>query len=69
MKTIKRILLLCLVVVIVTTIIQIKGGYDKYKQALVNRPLVEVLGELQKNDNYTQYKDVSKMLLESTSFC
>ena len=48
---------------------QIKGGYDKYKQALVNRPLVEVLGELQKNDNYTQYKDVSKMLLESISFC
>lgn len=62
-------MLLCLVVIIVATIMQIKGGYDKYKQALVNRPLVEVLGELQKNDNYTQYKDVSKMLLESTSFC
>lgn len=65
MKTIKRILLLCLVVIIVTTIIQIKGGYDKYKQVLVDRPLVEVLDELKEIDNYTEYEDVPEIYYQA----
>ena len=34
MKTIKRILLLCLIVLVVVAGVQIRGGYDKYKDAL-----------------------------------
>ena len=61
MKTIKRILLLCLIVLVVVAGVQIKGGYDKYKNALADRPLNEVLEELQSKDNYTQYEDVPEI--------
>lgn len=61
MKTIKRILLLCLVVLVVVAGVQIKGGYDKYKTALESRPLDEVITELKSKENYTQYKDVPEI--------
>ena len=61
MKTIRRILLLCLVVLIIVSAVQIKGGYDKYKNALVDRPLDVVIAELQGKDNYTQYNDVPEL--------
>ena len=61
MKTIKRIILLCLVVLVVIAGVQIKGGYDKYKSALADRPLTDVLEELQGKDNYTQYEDVPEI--------
>ena len=61
MKKIKRILLLCLVVLVVVTGIQIKGGYDKYKNALEERPLDDVIAELQSKENYTQYEDVPEI--------
>lgn len=65
MKTIKRILLLCLVVLIVVAGVQIKGGYDKYKEALESRPLDEVIAELQTKENYTQYEDVPDIYYEA----
>ena len=61
MKTIKRIILLCLVVLVVIAGVQIKGGYDKYKSALADRPLTDVLEELQGKDNYIQYEDVPEI--------
>lgn len=61
MKTIKRILLLCLIVIVVVAGVQIKGGYDKYKAALVERPLDEVITELQSKENYTEYEDVPEI--------
>ena len=61
MKTIKRILLLCLIVLVVVAGVQIKGGYDKYKGALAERPLDEVIAELQSKENYTQYKDIPEI--------
>lgn len=61
MKTIKRILLLCLIVLVVATGVQIKGGYDKYKSALEERPLADVIAELQSKKNYTQYEDVPEI--------
>ena len=61
MKTIKRILLLCLIVLVVVAGVQIKGGYDKYKDALAERPLDEVIAELQSKENYTQYEDVPEI--------
>ena len=61
MKTIKRILLLCLIVLIVVAGIQIKGGYDKYQNALEDRSLEQVIFELQSKENYTQYEDVPEI--------
>ncbi|MBR3995025.1 MAG: transglycosylase domain-containing protein [Clostridia bacterium] len=61
MKAIKRILLLCLIVLVVVAGVQIKGGYDKYKAALLERPLVDVITELQSKENYTQYEDVPEI--------
>ena len=61
MKTIKRLLWLILIVLVIVAGVQIKGGYDKYQQALADRPLTEVLEELQGKDNYTQYEDVPEI--------
>ena len=61
MKTIKRILLLCLIVLVVVAGVQLKGGYDKYKAALESRPLSDVISELQSKENYTQYEDVPEI--------
>ena len=61
MKTIKRLLWLFLIILVIVAGVQIKGGYDKYQQALADRPLNEVLEELQNKDNYTQYEDVPEI--------
>ena len=61
MKTIKRLLWLILIVLVIVAGVQIKGGYDKYQQALAERPLTDVLEELQGKDNYTQYEDVPEI--------
>lgn len=61
MKTIKRLLWLVLVVLVIVAGAQIKGGYDKYQLALADRPLAEVMEELQDKENYTQYEDVPEI--------
>jgi len=61
MKKIKRLLWLFLIILVIVAGVQIKGGYDKYQQALADRPLNEVLEELQNKDNYTQYEDVPEI--------
>ena len=61
MKTIKRMLWLFLVILVIVAGVQIKGGYDKYQQALTDRPLTDVLEGLQGNENYTQYENVPEI--------
>ena len=61
MKTIKRLLWLFLVILVIVAGLQIKGGYDKYQQALADRPLSYVLEELQGKENYTQYEKVPEI--------
>ena len=61
MKTIKRLLWLFLVILVIVAGVQIKGGYDKYQQALADRPLTDVLEELQGKENYTQYERVPEI--------
>ena len=65
MKTIKRILLLCFVVLVVVAGVRVKGGYDKYKNALEERPLAEVITELQSKENYTQYENVPEIYFKA----
>lgn len=61
MKTVKKLLWLILIALVIVAGMQIKGGYDKYQQALADRPLAEVITELQSKDNYTQYEDVPEI--------
>ena len=61
MKTIKRLLWVILVVLVIVAGVQIKGGYDKYQQALADRPLTDVLEELQGKENYTKYENVPEI--------
>ncbi len=61
MKTIRRLLWVILIILVVVSGVQIKGGYDKYQLALEERPLAEVIEELQGKENYTQYEDVPEM--------
>ena len=61
MKTIKRIVLLCLIVAVVIGGAQIKGGYDKYKSALEIMPLETAISKLQAKEHYTAYGDVPEI--------
>ena len=51
----------CLIVLLVIAGLQIKGGYDKYQNALASRPLEQVISELQSKENYTPYEDVPEI--------
>ena len=61
MKKIKRVICLCLIVLLAIAGLQIKGGYDKYQNALASRPLEQVISELQSKENYTPYEDVPEI--------
>ena len=65
MKTIKRLLWLILIVLVIVAGVQIKGGYDKYKAALENGPLNDVITELQGKENYTQYEDIPEIYFKA----
>ena len=61
MKMIKRLLWLILIALVLVASVQIMGGYDKYKNALIERPLDEVIAQLKDKENYTQYEDVPEI--------
>ena len=65
MKTIKKFLLLLLIAFAVFCGVQIKGGYDKYQAALVDRPLAAAIEELQGIKNYTVYEDIPQIYFQA----
>lgn len=65
MKTIKRILLLCLIALVIVAGVHVKGGYDKYCEVLTDKPLAEAIEELQNKENYTQYEDVPEIYFKA----
>jgi len=65
MKTIKRILILCLLVLAVVAFVELKGGYDRYKDALIEKPLTETISELQGKENYTKYEDIPEIYFKA----
>lgn len=65
MKTLKRILLLCFIIFVVVTGIQIKKGYDRYQEVLTERPLDNVILELQSKKNYTKFEDVPQIYYDA----
>ncbi len=65
MKTFRRIVWLFIVLLLVAGGIQIKGGYDKYAQALAGKPLEDMINELKSKENYTAYDDVPEIYYEA----
>ena len=65
MKIIKRTLLFLVIILLVVAGIQIKGGYDKYKAALAEKPLETAVSELQSKENYTKYEDIPKIYYDA----
>lgn len=61
MKSIKRIMRLCLFIICVVAGLIIKNGYDKYIEALELKPTEIVIEELKSKSNYTEYEDVPEI--------
>ena len=65
MKTIKRLLSFLVIILLVIGAIQIKGGYDRYKSALEDKPLDTAISELQSKENYTKYDEIPKIYFDA----
>lgn len=65
MKIIKRLCLLFIITLVVIAGVQIKGGYDKYIQALDEKPLDVTISELKSKENYTVYEDVPELYFDA----
>lgn len=65
MKKIKRILLILLCFLFVIGAFIIKGGYDKYRAALLDKPLADAIGEIINKENYTSYDEIPKIYFDA----
>lgn len=65
MKKIKRILLFIFLVLAVAGGFQIKGGYDKFQNALLQNPLDDVMYELQCKENYAEYGEIPPIYFDA----
>ena len=65
MKLIKRVLIIFVIILLVVTGFQVKGGYDRYKSALEEKPLETVIDELKSEEDYTKYEDIPKIYFEA----
>lgn len=64
-KLIKRFFLLVVIILLIAMGIQLKGGYDKYKAALAEKPLETAVTELQSKENYTKYDDIPDIYFDA----
>ena len=65
MKLIKRVLIIFVIILLVVTGFHVKGGYDRYKSALEEKPLETVIDELKSEENYTKYEDIPKIYFDA----
>ena len=65
MKLIKRVLIIFVIILLVVTGFQVKGGYDRYKSALEKKPLETVIDELKSEEDYTKYEDIPKIYFDA----
>ena len=64
-KTIKRMILLLVILLIASGGILINSGYDMYKNALAEKPLEEAISELQEKEHYTRYADIPEIYFKA----
>ena len=65
MKIIKKLLLFLVIILLVVAAFQVKGGYDKYREALSEKPLETAITELQSKENYTKYEDIPEIYFDA----
>lgn len=65
MKIIKRLFLFMVIILLAVAGIEIKGGYDRYTSALVEKPLENAIAELRSKENYTKYEDIPKIYFDA----
>ena len=65
MKTIKRILLLALIVLVTVGGYQVKLGYGKFQDALEIKPLDVTIEELKAEENYTVYENIPEIYIKA----
>ena len=65
MKFLKRLFLLILVAGIVFFGYQIRLGYEKYEDALINLPLDEAVANLRGKEHYTVYGDIPEIYFQA----
>lgn len=66
MKTIKRILLLALLLIITGIVIFVGVGFFNYKNATNEQSIEEKVAEIQSSDQYVSSEDISPYLLQAT---
>ena len=64
-KTVKRLFLIILLLLSVCVGFLIKSGYDRYTEAVLQKPLETVIEELQSKENYTSYENVPQVYFDA----
>ena len=65
MKTIKRLFLILILLIVAAGGIFTYGGYQKYKQALSDKPLDTVVRDLRLREDYTVYEDIAPFYFDA----
>ena len=65
MKIIKRIIIIITLIALVTGAILIKNGYEMYKNAISEIPLIEKVENIRKKENYTKIEEVPQIYIDA----
>ena len=65
MKILFKIIIVILIFSISIGVFAIGNGYDMYKEALENKPLLQKIEEIKSNDNYTTIDKLPKIYLNA----
>lgn len=65
MKIIKRIVIIITLIALVTGAILIKNGYEMYKNAIDEIPLIEKVEKIRKKENYTKIEEVPQIYIDA----
>lgn len=65
MKLLKRLFIIIVFVVLSASVLVISKGYSKYKEALINEPLEDVVKQIQSKKNYTKFENLPKTYINA----
>ena len=65
MKFVKKLICFIFVMIIAAIGLVTYGGYQKYKQALMDKPLNEVILEMKSRDSYAEYSEIAEFYFDA----
>lgn len=65
MKLVRRIIFLIMLVVMSIGFLVIGNGYDMYKKAIDEMPIVEKINSIKQKDNYTKFEELPQMYIDA----